>query len=331
MQEKEQLIQKLFNHQCSQEELKKLFELIRATPDETAPDVLTTLLNQMEDKSIDEGATQERIFEKVLSEIKTLESLPKAHIVSLKPKKRIYLFGKIAAAILLLVVAGWWIFQLANPAEIIAQSGYDERKEITLPDGSQVLLNGKSILRYKPNWKADQTRVVSLEGEAYFEVTKKETTQTKFQVHTRDLRVEVLGTVFNVNTRKEATKVYLEEGKVRLNLADEKSSELLLNPGEVVSYSTINKALISPRKAAEELEISWKDGFLVFKVTPLIHILETLAATSTFEFEIKTTKFNERRWTIALPNNNIEEAIDIIKSTTGATITKNGKKYIINE
>jgi ferric-dicitrate binding protein FerR (iron transport regulator) len=333
MQEKEQLVQKLFSQQCSREELKKLFKIIREEPDETAPSVLTELLKQMEGEnlSLDDKATQNRIFDKVLSEISESESNSTTRIATLKPKKRIYLLGKIAATILLLIIAGWWVFQLLTPSEIVVLTGYGERKEINLPDGSLVLLNSKSVLRYAPNWEEGKTRVVSLEGEAYFEVAKEEIRQTKFQVLTRDLVVEVLGTVFNVNTRKEATKVYLEEGKVRLNLADEKSSELLLNPGEVMSYSATKRTLVSPQKVAGELETSWKDGFLIFRARPLIEILETLAAISNFEFEIKTTKFNQQVWTMALPNDNIENAIDIIGSTTGATITKNGIKYIIDE
>lgn len=329
MQLKEQLIQKLFAHQCTREELNKLFELIRTEEEETPPNILMTLLNQMKEEDIPvlEKDAKEKAFEKILSKIPAVEATPKTKVVPLKPRKQRYFIGQVAAAVLLLVAASWWFLQNESPIEIVVQTDASERKEIVLPDGSQVLLNGNSTIQYAPNWTAGETRVVALKGEAYFEVAKKETRQTKFQVLTKDLTVEVLGTVFNVNTRQEATKVFLKEGKVQLNLEDEQATQLLLHPGEVVSYSVAKKALVNPRKIAGALEI----GILTFRATPLKDILETLAATSNFEFELKTDKFNQQAWTLALPIDNLENAIDMLSTTTGATITKNGTKYVINE
>ena len=202
---------------------------------------------------------------------------------------------------------------------------------MTLPDGSQVTLNGNSTIQYFADWSEGETRVVKLQGEAYFQVTKKEAMNTKFQVLTNDLTVEVLGTVFNVNTRQETTKVFLEEGKVKLNLEDEKSSELFLEPGEVVSYSAKRKLLLSPQKTVNEVEVSWKDGFLLFKDTPLKEILEKLTETTNLEFEIETTDLAARKWTLALPNDNVDEAIFLLSKTTGTHIDKIGNKYIFQE
>ena len=183
------------------------------------------------------------------------------------------------------MIAGWFLFQQFNPSEQIAQTGFDERKEIVLPDGSHVTLNGNSTLQYFSDWSAGETRVVKLQGEAYFQVDKKKETNTKFQVLTEDLTVEVLGTFFNVNTRQEATKVFLEKGKVKVKLEDKKSTQLLLEPGQVVSYSAKRKSLLSPYKVANELQISWKDGYLTFKDSSLKEILEQLAAISNLELK----------------------------------------------
>lgn len=323
---KEQLIQKLFANQCSKKDLNLLFELMQADDVDTAPEVMMTLLKQMGEVPKLEPKVSARIFDRVLAETKE----PKKKVVELSPRKR-FNWIRAAAAVLLLVSASWIVFQYIYPPELIAHTGFDERKEITLPDGSQVTLNGNSTLRYFADWSEEETRVVRLQGEAYFQVEKKETSNTKFQVLTKDLIIEVLRTVFNVNTRQEATKVYLEEGSVKLNLEDKKSSELFLKPGEVVSFSAKRKLLISPQKIANELEVSWKDGYLTFKGTSLKEILEKLTATNNFEFEIESADLAKRVWTLALPNNNIEAAMSLLEKTTGAIINKNGNKYIFQE
>ena len=68
---------------------------------------------------------------------------------------------------------------------------------------------------------------------------KKPDTGSKFQVITADLIVEVLGTSFNVHSRGSQTNVYLEEGRIRVDLGHE---EKYLDPGELIEYSAKKKA-----------------------------------------------------------------------------------------
>lgn len=325
---KEQLIQKLFDNQCTKEELNLLFELIQQDDAEIAPTVMTTLLERMEHVPKVAATTRDRIFDNILNQTTKVSSTNKNRVIPIKSNKRFYWIGRVAAAVLFLVVAGWFIFQQMNPTELIAQTGFDEQKEVMLPDGSLVTLNGNSTLKYFVDWSVGETRVVKLQGEAYFEVDNKKETNTKFQVLTKDLTVEVLGTVFNVNTRQEETKVFLEEGKVKLNLIDKKSSKLTLEPGQVVSYSAKRKSLVRPHKVANELQVSWTDGFLTFKDTPLKEILEKLAATSNLEFEIETAELAEKKFKLTIPNNDIATAIALIGRTTNTNIDKIENKYI---
>jgi transmembrane sensor len=331
MNRKEQLIQKLFSNQCSKQELNLLFELIHNDDSETTPEVLMTLLQEMGKVPALDATTSDRILSRVLENTNEKELPSKGKIFRLKPSNRIRQIGKVAAVVLLFVSTSLFVFQHLNPSQLIAKTAFGERKEITLPDGSVVTLNGNSTLRYFADWSEEETRVVQLQGEAYFKVEKKEALNTKFQVLTKDLTVEILGTVFNVNTRLERTRVFLEEGKVKLNLEDQTSSEIFLKPGEVVSFSAKRKLLLSPQKIANELEVSWKDGYLIFEDTSLQEILEKLTSTTNFEFEIETAALAKRTWNIALPNDNINEAISIISKTTGTLIQKNGNKFIIQQ
>ncbi|MBK8505327.1 MAG: FecR domain-containing protein [Saprospiraceae bacterium] len=101
--------------------------------------------------------------------------------------------------------------------ESIYTAGFGERQKIVLPDGSAVDLNANSSLRLGSQW-VEGIQEVWLEGEAYFEVEKNLSKGVKFTVHTNGPDVEVVGTHFNVDSRKEETRIYLEEGKVCLIL-----------------------------------------------------------------------------------------------------------------
>src|SRR5450755_3929247 len=147
-----------------------------------------------------------------------------------------------AAASVAIVVAGIWFIQTktGKPQVEELKTGYGEIKHIVLPDNSVVILNANSSIRIPQSWSEEDGRQVWLEGEAYFEVEKKPAGSQKFIVHTRMVDIEVLGTKFNVNTRRQQSIVSLEEGKVKLLVNGgeqsvlEKKAPMVLKPGEVV-------------------------------------------------------------------------------------------------
>ena len=111
---------------------------------------------------------------------------------------------------------------------------FGEWKTITLPDGSVVELNANSLLTITKHWSENNNRTVWLTGEAFFKVKKIPSTKCKFIVKTKDLKVEILGTSFNVNSRFDQTEVFLEEGKVKLYLGNTKE---YMAPGEFIAFS----------------------------------------------------------------------------------------------
>ena len=99
MDDKNHLIQKLFANQCSKDELNLLFEMIKADESETAPEVMMTLLQQMNDVPTLESETSERIYKQVLIKSTEMGSHDKFQNNRLESKKRIFWMGKAAAAI----------------------------------------------------------------------------------------------------------------------------------------------------------------------------------------------------------------------------------------
>ncbi|MBP8067796.1 MAG: FecR domain-containing protein, partial [Pedobacter sp.] len=112
-----------------------------------------------------------------------------------------------------------------NPI-LIAQTPRGGTYNLTLSDGTLVILNAESSLKF-PQVFNGTNRVVELTGEAYFEVAKNK--KMPFIVKSTDQSVEVLGTRFNVNAYPGKTPLTtLQEGSVKINAA---GKEKLLTPG----------------------------------------------------------------------------------------------------
>lgn len=174
---------------------------------------------------------------------------------------------KYAAAILLFIVLGLlWLFMRTPPfhpltASVATQAG--QTKRLLLPDSSEVLLNASSRLLYTQ--KEPLVREVWLDGEAWFHVKHKKDNRS-FVVHTYDhLSVEVLGTQFNVNNFGNKIAVVLQEGSIKLNIAEQQGqhiTQLYLRPGEMLRYDKTDGEYSKSRIDAEKV-IAWTRGQLI--------------------------------------------------------------------
>lgn len=155
--------------------------------------------------------------------------------------------------------------QLTNP--------YGHRSKITLPDNSEVFLGAGSTLRYPKQFQSGN-REVSLEGEAFFQVTKNP--KQPFIIHTRSVQTMVLGTSFKIEAFKNHPLVVaVATGKVRVDdyAGNHKKSLAILTPGQKVIYN--EGAPVLAAAAIGDVE-AWKDGRLVFNQRPLKDITAEL-------------------------------------------------------
>lgn len=83
-----------------------------------------------------------------------------------------------------------------------------------LSDGTKVWINANSRLSFPSRFAGDERKVRLLEGEAYFEVAKRQ--HQPFIVETSKANVRVLGTQFNVRNYKNSFATTLAEGSVEV-------------------------------------------------------------------------------------------------------------------
>jgi len=141
---------------------------------------------------------------------------------------------------------------------------FGERLAVYLPDGSEVLLNSGSTLKY-PETFDDKVRLVELLGEGYFKV---EHGQIPFVVQTEFASARVLGTEFNVRTWDAETAVFVHSGKVAVhsNIAVQ-ASEVIVLP-EQLAICKDGPITVQPTENPGGL-LSWRHGRLVFTNLPL--------------------------------------------------------------
>lgn len=171
---------------------------------------------------------------------------------------------KIASAILLLIASSYFFtLPQSDKPENLLQSIYvppGSRSSVTLPDGTLVWLNSNTSFKY-PTTFASEDRIVELDGEAYFEVTKID--KKSFIVRTNKYNVEVLGTTFNVEAyASEPTfKTGLFTGKVKLYKDQQGDEDLYLNSGDAAELIDDTLHVSS----ASQNSFRWKDGLIILE------------------------------------------------------------------
>ncbi len=152
---------------------------------------------------------------------------------------------------------------------------YGEKYIVALPDGSRVWLNAGSKLSYPKQFKG-KTRQVNIEGEGFFDVTKKP--EHPFIVTTNHLQVEVLGTTFNVHdyADENVASVSLETGKVKLKLTGNSKYEADLVVGKTAVYDVTSQNCNIVNSKEKGYSADWKEGNLSFFNTSISNVVKTL-------------------------------------------------------
>jgi len=144
---------------------------------------------------------------------------------------------------------------------------------ITLSDGTKIMLNAATSIKFPSSFKGHVNRSIELNGEAYFEVTKDQ--KHPFIVKTANQTVEVLGTHFNISGYKDdaATRTTLMEGAVKVTSAN-KVEVKQLKPGQqaVSSGSEIQVEDVDAEDA-----IAWKNGYFMFDYESLEEVMAKLS------------------------------------------------------
>ncbi|MBQ4202023.1 MAG: FecR domain-containing protein [Bacteroidales bacterium] len=229
---------------------------------------------------------------------------------------------KLAAAILsvpLLISTIWLSVQLSKadalpPVQIKSTVGMTT--STTLPDGTRVWLNSNSSLCYPVRF--GNTREVTLDGEAFFEVAKDN--GRRFLVNAGKLQIEVTGTQFDVEAysdRGPEVRTTLVSGSVKLHCPDASGyiHTVPICPGEQLCYNSETFRL-SRHVSDPALTTAWKDGKIILDNTSLEDALRVIGNRFNVEFMVRNQSLLANRYTGAFSSQTLEVVLEHFKRTT---------------
>ena len=234
--------------------------------------------------------------------------------IELIPKQRSTIWLKIAATVSFILIASYFLFTGNNTTEqntltaksVVRTTTRGQKMDVFLPDGTQVRLNSNSHISY-PEKFSDDTREVTLDGEAYFKVTHDAT--KPFIVHTGNTSTTVLGTSFNVHSDQKAVTVTLVEGKVDVSTA---TGVATLSPNQqaIIKSGSEN---INTQPVDVGNYTAWTTNSLIFDNIPLSEVFATMENWYNVDIEVNSKALNDCIITARYENESLENVMNSLR------------------
>lgn len=246
-------------------------------------------------------------------------------------------WSSVAAAAVLLVVAGFWYAR--SPTRLTRSASPDTAAELTLiersntgkhpmtvllSDGSVVTLEPNSRLSYPRTFAAD-TRLVSLSGEAFFDIKKNP--KRPFLVRTDRSVTRVLGTSFRVRAfQQKPVSVLVRTGRVAVYALDKagnpsdvsmKSDVLLPNQQAEITDGVLTKRNVLNRSAVAPIQVGPTE--ITFDDRPVADVLTTLAQLYEVTISFDADRLSNCRITTSFADETLPERLSSICQAIGAT------------
>ena len=200
------------------------------------------------------------------------------------------------------------------------------RYQIRLPDGSNVWLNAASKLIFPSSFITHKSRMVELNGEAYFEIEKDK--DHPFIVKTYNQVVEVFGTEFNINSYVDEpdVKTTLLEGSIKV--IENKGNDKILKPGQ---QSTLTSSGLKVENVDSDLAVAWKNNQFVFESDDIQYIMRMIARWYDVEVEyvgpIPKNKFGGA----VSRFENVSEVLKSLESTGRVKFKIEGRRILVSK
>lgn len=241
-------------------------------------------------------------------------------------------FYKVAAVLVMGIMLGIGYFlyedgtrhtdeQTVSMQTIATDKG--EKANITFSDGTKMVLNSASEARFPQQFGSDK-RKIELEGEAYFNVARNES--SPFVVETRRTRVKVLGTKFNVRDWKGDAEadVVVNRGKVSVETADsvmgydkvilKKNQQSILSEGQ---------ESIKVKDADSRKFMLWLERGMYFDNDSFKNVLRNLERRYAVSFRVEDKTLLDVNYTGEFRDVDLDKVLKVLSATIGVEFHKN--------
>lgn len=356
-----ELLQKYLEGKLSRDERNKFFDVLSDEGNMTLlRDIMFNQISgfsEIPEKNID----FDRQFRNIISRIDrydAVENEMRKVDMRVKARKILRFSSLIAAVFAVAFLLGRFLPEkekIGIPETAIAMSfteisaPYGSRSEINLPDGTEVVLNAGSTLRYQNDFNVTN-RDLDLTGEAYFRVAKNE--QIPLIVNAGSINIKAVGTTFNIKAYDEegTVETTLIEGKVEITrngeegnvgqfvglepnqkaifIKDEDSFilEKIKNSGSAIEpVNNISEdILISPKVNVSHV-VAWTEGKLILRAENLGDLSVDLERKYDVKFVFADEEIKKYRFTGILLDETLEQVLNVIRLTAPINYVLDGK------
>lgn len=257
------------------------------------------------------------------------EAVPESgRTIPIRGRSVLFYTYRIAAVLLVGLVLGISWFYLTRMQDMQRVLAEDTPMEVTLQDGTKVVLNRDSKLRYGRTFDAGE-RKVYLSGEAWFDVVRD--TATPFVIDAGEAMVQVLGTSFNVNAYKQnpTVEITVESGLVAMSSKKDLQDQIVMKAGSGGLYHKSQKTLkLIP--TSDPNSISWKTRELFFQETSFGEVVEMLNKVYDANLVILNPELASCPLTVTFRDQSLEAILNVLEQTLDLQVTRKGDEIRLN-
>ena len=148
-------------------------------------------------------------------------------------------------------------------------------------------------------------------------------------VHANNVDVEVLGTRFNVSTRRGRTMVVLNSGSIRLGIEESgnRTQEMIMTPGELVEVA--EDVPIVKKKVDADAYSAWTRNTLIFEDTPVKDVLALIEDNFGYTVVLQDTTLENRLYTDTTPADDLDLLLSKLSTVYHLNVTRSGKTIML--
>jgi transmembrane sensor len=250
---------------------------------------------------------------------------PRGEVAKVVPMRKPFKWVKIAAAVLIVVLGGWFIQNRFTKGDTDTQLLVKTQKNTavdTLPDNSIVTLNKNSSIEYNSKFTTGNQRAIKLKGEAFFNVTPDKS--KPFIITVNDVEVKVVGTSFNIKTINGQTEVIVKTGIVQVT---KNGKTITLTPQEKV-LTQQNVDLVKQNNI-DQLFNYYQTKEFVCENTPLWRLVEVLNEAYDANVIIGRKELRNMPITTTFVDAPLDSVLQVIATTFQLNITHKEGQIIL--
>ncbi|RKD90666.1 FecR family protein [Mangrovibacterium diazotrophicum] len=239
-----------------------------------------------------------------------------------KRSLRLIHFMRYAAIFIIALLIGAWGYKTVysvDSVDVVASNEIfvpqGERSEIVLYDGTKVWLNSGTRFRFPTSFSKNERRIF-LDGEAFFDVTRKDNGKPFIVSTPGKVDIKVLGTRFNVNAYAEDKNVTatLEDGEIlAVNNVTHEEADLL--PGDQLSMD-ISTGESTQRKVDTDLYTSWKENLLRFQDASFEEVVKKMERWYDVDITVERNLNVTKLYTMTIKTESLREMLNLLSYTT---------------